>query len=131
MPPGAGTVIRKQVVEFYLDQIAHDPIRQGLDPVGDQLSRAGDTDMALCAWDLQMAKGYFPSLKLTHLIPAKRMEPDYLARLFEGTAYCDTLLQAHAPHGSARGSIIALAARRALPEVEIVHAAPEPAAVGN
>ena len=93
VPPGAGTAIRKRVVEFYLDQIAHDPIRQGLDPVGDQLSRAGDTDMALCAWDLQLAKGYFPSLKLTHLIPAKRLEPDYLAKLFEGTAYCDTLLQ--------------------------------------
>ncbi len=93
VPPGAGMAIRRSVVDYYLQEISNDPTRQGFDPVGDKLSRAGDTDMALCAWDLNLAKGYFPELRLTHLIPAKRLEVSYLTDLFENTAYCDTMLQ--------------------------------------
>lgn len=92
VPPGAGMALRKLVVEYYLQEIASDPVRQGLDPVGEKLSRSGDVDMALCAWELKLAKGYFPELRLTHIIPAKRLQVRYLADLFENTAYCDTLL---------------------------------------
>jgi glycosyltransferase involved in cell wall biosynthesis len=92
IPPGAGMGIRKTVAEYYAQQIEHDPVRQGLDPVGKKLSRAGDTDMALCAFDVGLARGYFPQLKLKHLISKDRLRPEYMERLIEGTEYSVNLL---------------------------------------
>ncbi len=92
LPPGAGMGIRKTVAEYYAEQIKADPIRQGLDPVGDKLSRAGDTDLALCAFDAGLARGYYPQLKLKHLIPKNRLEPEYMEHLIEGTEYSVSLL---------------------------------------
>jgi glycosyltransferase involved in cell wall biosynthesis len=92
IPPGAGMGIRKMVAEYYAEQIKADPVRQGLDPVGDKLSRAGDTDLALCAFDVRLARGYYPQLKLKHLIPRNRLEPEYMERLIEGSNYSLTLL---------------------------------------
>ena len=90
--PGAGMVIRKAVVERYLRIISNDPVRQSLDPVGARLSRAGDTDMMLCAYEVGLAKGYFPALRLTHLISSNRLTLDYLCRLREEGEYCNALL---------------------------------------
>lgn len=92
IPPGAGMGIRKTVAEYYAQQIKADPVRQGLDPVGDKLSRAGDTDLALCAFEVGFARGYYPQLKLKHLISRDRLEPEYLERLIEGSTYSVTLL---------------------------------------
>jgi glycosyltransferase involved in cell wall biosynthesis len=92
IPPGAGMGILKTVAEYYAQQIKADPVRQGLDPVGDELSRAGDTDLALCAFDLGFARGYYPQLKLKHLIPKNRLEPEYIERLIEGSNYSVSLL---------------------------------------
>jgi glycosyltransferase involved in cell wall biosynthesis len=92
IPPGAGMGIRKTIAEYYTQQIENDPVRQGLDPVGEMLSRAGDTDLALCAFELGLARGYFPQLKLKHLIPKSRLEPDYIESLIEGSNYSVSLL---------------------------------------
>lgn len=92
IPPGAGMVIRKTVAANYVQQIKEDPIRQRLDPVGNELLRCGDTDMALCALDMGLAKGYYPQLKLTHLIPKERLELKYMQRLMKGSEYSSTLL---------------------------------------
>lgn len=92
IPPGAGMGIRKTVAEYYARQIKADSVRQGLDPVGDKLSRAGDTDLALCAFDVGFARGYCPQLKLKHLIPKNRLEPEYMERLIEGSSYSLSLL---------------------------------------
>jgi len=92
IPPGAGMGIRKSVAEYYAEQIRADNVRQGLDPVGDKLSRAGDTDLALCAFDVGLARGYYPQLKLKHLISKDRLEPKYMERLIEGSNYSMTLL---------------------------------------
>ena len=92
IPPGAGMGIRKTVAEYYEQQIKADPVRQGLDPVGDKLSRAGDTDLALCAFDVGFARGYYPQLKLKHLISKNRLEPEYFERLIEGSSYSVCLL---------------------------------------
>lgn len=91
-PPGAGMAIKKTVAQYYAEQLKRDSIRQGLDCVGDGLLRAGDTDMALCALDMGLARGYYPQLKLTHLITKNRLEPDYIQRLMEGAEYSATLL---------------------------------------
>lgn len=92
VPPGAGMAIRKSIAQSYLRQIKDDPTRQSLDPVGTRLSRSGDTDMALSAYDLGFAKGYFPELDVTHLIPRERLSLNYLEDLVENAARCDTLL---------------------------------------
>lgn len=91
-PPGAGMAIRKDIAEYYARQVREDPIRLALDPIGDKLSRSGDTDMALCSFEMGFAKGYFPELKLTHLIPKARLEPGYIQRLVEGSEYSAMLL---------------------------------------
>jgi len=92
VPPGAGMAIRKVVAQDYARKIKRDSVRQGFDPVGSKLSRAGDTDMALCALDMGFAKGYYPQLQLTHLIPENRLDSKYIQNLVEGSAYSITLL---------------------------------------
>src|SRR4030095_9960215 len=92
IPPGAGMGIRKSVAEYYAEQIKADNVRQGLDPVGDKLSRAGDTDLALCAFDVGLARGYYPLLQVKTLISKDRLEPQYMERLIEGSNYSMTLL---------------------------------------
>jgi glycosyltransferase involved in cell wall biosynthesis len=92
VPPGAGMALRRIVAQDYARQIKSDSLRQGFDPVGKKLSRAGDTDMALCALDMGLAKGYFPELRLTHLIPKGRLELKYMQALVEGSEYSITLL---------------------------------------
>ena len=44
----------------------------------------GDCDINLTLLDEGWGVGYFPQLKLTHLIPAGRLTKDYLARLNRG-----------------------------------------------
>ncbi|CAN5376125.1 hypothetical protein BH20VER3_BH20VER3_02550 [soil metagenome] len=89
---GAGMVLRKRVAERYLKEIANSPLRKSLDPVGTKLSRSGDIDMALCAFDEGFAKGYSPDLILTHLIPKERLRLTYLSELRGEGEFCDTLL---------------------------------------
>jgi glycosyl transferase family 2 len=93
VPPGAGMGILKTVAEYYAQQIATDPIRQGFDPVGKRISRCGDTDMALCVFDMGLGMGYCPSLKLKHLMPKERLQSGYFQRLMEGGEYSITLLR--------------------------------------
>jgi glycosyltransferase involved in cell wall biosynthesis len=83
-PVGAGLCVRRTAIESYVQALAHDPVRLNLDRSGSSLASGGDNDLVFeilnAGWDI----GYFPSLTLTHLIPASRLEPTYLARLNEG-----------------------------------------------
>lgn len=79
-PIGAGMVLRREAWAAWTERPASAPT----DRRGAELTSSGDNDIVLCAlhggWDI----GYFPQLSLTHLIPASRLEPTYLARLNEG-----------------------------------------------
>ncbi len=83
-PVGAGLSFRRSAVTPYLEALAADPSRLGLDRAGRSLASGGDNDLVFtilhAGWDV----GYFPELSLTHLIPAGRLRADYLARLNEG-----------------------------------------------
>lgn len=83
-PVGAGLCIRRSAVESYATALATDARRLALDRTGRSLASGGDNDLVFTAlhagWDI----GYFPELKLTHLIPASRLAPPYLAALNEG-----------------------------------------------
>lgn len=83
LPCGAGLVVRAAVARRYLDALRTDPVRAALDRRGDSLASCGDTDLALTAVDHGLGTGVFPGLRLVHLIPARRVRPDYLLALIE------------------------------------------------
>jgi glycosyltransferase involved in cell wall biosynthesis len=80
-PIGAGMAIRRAAWQAWLDSTTGTAIS---DRRGDELTSSGDNDLVLSVMRAGWEVGYFPSLKLTHLIPAARLEPDYLARLNRG-----------------------------------------------
>ncbi|WP_310428146.1 glycosyltransferase [Chamaesiphon sp. VAR_48_metabat_135_sub] len=83
-PCGAGICIRKIVAQKYSELVCNDLKRLGLDRQGSLLTSCGDTDLALTACDIGLGTGLFKDLQLTHLIPASRLEEEYLVRLIEG-----------------------------------------------
>jgi glycosyltransferase involved in cell wall biosynthesis len=80
-PMGAGMALRRAAAQSWLDLDSHAalPDRRGSD-----LSSSGDNDIVLAAMKAGWEAAYFPSLRLTHLIPAFRTTRDYLARLNRG-----------------------------------------------
>jgi len=97
LPSGAGLVIRSNVAREYARLTLADPLRSNLDRRGADLTGSGDRDLSATSIRLGLGTGKFPSLKLDHLIPAGRVEPVYLIRLAEATAYGETIL--HFLHG--------------------------------
>jgi hypothetical protein len=92
-PCGAGLCIRKIVADQYTKLVFQDAIRAGLDRKGKLLTSCGDSDLALTACDIGLGTGQFTSLKLTHLIPARRLQEEYLLQLVKGIAYSSAILQ--------------------------------------
>lgn len=91
-PCGAGMCVRKVVAQEYAKLVNSDLKRLNLDRQGKLLISGGDTDLAFTACDIGLGTGLFVSLKLTHLIPSRRLEEDYLIRLTEGLAYSNIIL---------------------------------------
>jgi glycosyltransferase involved in cell wall biosynthesis len=80
-PIGAGMALRQEAVRTWLE--AAD--RGGpSDRRGGELTSGGDNDIVLTIMARGWEVGYFPELKLVHLIPASRLEAGYLARLNRG-----------------------------------------------
>lgn len=94
LPVGAGMCIRRPVAEAYRKAVLDDVNRGRLDRRGNELGSAGDTDIALTAFDLGLGTGVFCALRLTHLIPQERIQEDYLLRLMEGLSYSHLILNA-------------------------------------
>lgn len=86
-PWGAGMCIRRPVAEAYRRIVEKDSRRRDLDRTGDSLVSCGDMDLAYVAIDEGMGIGVFPTLSLTHLIPASRMTEEYFLRLTEANAF--------------------------------------------
>ncbi|WP_414550949.1 glycosyltransferase [Anabaena sp. CCY 0017] len=91
-PCGAGLCIRKFVAEKYAESVYNQNTRIKLDRKGKQLTSCGDSDLAFTACDMGLGTGQFTSLKMTHLIPASRLQLDYIERLVEGMTYSTTML---------------------------------------
>jgi glycosyltransferase involved in cell wall biosynthesis len=83
-PVGAGLAIRRVAALAYADAVARDPRRRTLDRTAGRLSSGGDNDLVFTALHAGGDVAYFPELRLTHLIPASRLAPRYLARLNRG-----------------------------------------------
>jgi hypothetical protein len=67
-------------------------LRASLDRRGADLTGSGDRDLSATSIRLGLGTGKFPSLKLDHLMSAARVDPAYLVRLAEATAYGETIL---------------------------------------
>ena len=80
-PIGAGMVLRRDDALRWAAEIATDPSRRALDRAGSQLVSGGDNDIVITVVKGGAKAAYFPELVLTHLIPAARCQPAYLARL--------------------------------------------------
>jgi len=91
-PCGAGLCVRRSVGQHYVAQLVNNPERQNLDRKGKLLTSCGDSDLAFTACDVGLGTGQFVSLKLSHLIPAERLQERYLLKLIEGLSYSGTLL---------------------------------------
>ncbi len=83
-PVGAGLCLRRAAADPYLQAVAADPRRKRFDRRGAALASGGDNDLVFTALHAGWDVGYFPGLRVTHLIPRSRLEPAYLARLNEG-----------------------------------------------
>ena len=81
-PIGAGMVLRREAAAAWLAA----PDRGLTDRRGTDLTSGGDNDIVLTLFGAGWAIAYFPGLALTHLIPAGRLERDYLGRLNRGIA---------------------------------------------
>lgn len=93
LPIGAGSCYRKAVAEEYFHLVHADPKRSKLGSTGALLLRGEDLDMGFTAYDMGLGVGIFASLKLLHIIPANRLEEQYLLKLIEGTYYSGMVLR--------------------------------------
>ena len=91
-PIGAGMVIRSSVALEYCKKVINDRRRLSLDRIGNLLGGSGDLDMAYTACDMGMGIGVFACLELDHLIPSRRVEPEYMVKLMEESVFSSTLL---------------------------------------
>jgi hypothetical protein len=91
-PCGAGICVRRIVAEKYASLVRNDSKRLAMDRTGKSLMSCGDTDLALTACDIGLGIGQFKLLKLNHLIPATRLQEEYLAKLVEGIEYSHKVL---------------------------------------
>ncbi len=98
-PAGAGLCVRKPIADTYARMVRTDPKRKLLGRTGGGLGACEDFDLAFCAIDAGLGTGVFTRLRLTHLMPSGRVQPEYLQRLVEGHSFSSTLI--HAWRGNA------------------------------
>ena len=89
-PFGAGMVVRRGLGEKYAARKTEAGVFFGRS--GSSLLSSDDYEISLIAADEGTGYGVFRRLTLTHLIPSRRVEREYLLRLYEACAQSDLLL---------------------------------------
>lgn len=92
LPPGAGMVVRRRVVQRWAELWNADPLRKSLGHAGLAVGAGEDADMALCSLEFGLGVGRFPNLELTHLIPSRKITFAYLKSLHRAQAYSTVIL---------------------------------------
>ena len=87
IPAGNGMVLRKAVADIYRQRVAQDARWLEIGRVGTSLMGSDDTDLVFTSIDAGFAIGTSSRLHMTHLIPARRLTPGYLARLLYSSNY--------------------------------------------
>ena len=91
-PASAGLCVRRGVMAEVQRRTTACGLRQSLGRRGQLLLSGEDYDINLTACDMGLGCGVFQALKLTHLIPARRLSADYLVKLWYGNAFSNALL---------------------------------------
>jgi glycosyltransferase involved in cell wall biosynthesis len=86
LPFGVGMCLRRAVADQYASLCQRDFVRRSLDRAGESLASCGDTDIAVLTCALGMGTACFTGLKITHLIPERRMTRQYMSRLIASKA---------------------------------------------
>jgi glycosyltransferase involved in cell wall biosynthesis len=92
IPWGAGLCVRKEVAIAYC-QFCDQSSLQIISHQGEGLLGGEDTEMAFVCCSRGLGVGIFPELKITHLIPQRRVSEDYIVRFAEGTSISNNLLR--------------------------------------
>jgi len=91
-PWGAGLCVLRDVGLAYAEVLGSDKIRRSLGRRGKILLSCEDLDLSLFACKLGFGTGVFPELSLVHIIPARRLERQYLVELASGNAASHLIL---------------------------------------
>jgi glycosyltransferase involved in cell wall biosynthesis len=92
IPWSAGGCIRKEVAIAYC-QFCDQSSLQIVSHQGEDLLGGEDTEMCFVCCSRGLGVGIFPELKMTHLIPHRRVSEDYIVRFAEGTTISNNLLR--------------------------------------
>jgi glycosyltransferase involved in cell wall biosynthesis len=92
IPWSAGGCIRKEVAIAYC-QFCDQSSLQIISHQGEGLLGGEDTEMCFVCCSRGLGVGIFPELRMTHLIPQRRVSEDYIVRFAEGTSISNTLLR--------------------------------------
>jgi glycosyltransferase involved in cell wall biosynthesis len=92
IPWGAGMCLRKDVAIAYCEFCDQSSL-QIISHQGEGLLGGEDTEMCFVCCSRGLGVGTFPALKMTHLIPQRRVTKDYIVRFAEGTAISNNLLR--------------------------------------
>ncbi len=84
MPSGAGMVIKRDLALKHAHALQQEPRLLRLSRAGTAMMSGDDVDMVLTCLENKQATGMFPGLKLTHVIPAGRLEEKYMLALVAG-----------------------------------------------
>lgn len=74
---------KKIFEQYFVPHFNSNPFSRGLGRKGESLISGEDNDIVFTLYKSGQSIGYFPQLKFTHLIPAKRLSLNYMARLIE------------------------------------------------
>ena len=83
-PIGAGMGIRMKALQPYIER-QETRVDIITDRLGGSLASGGDNDIVIGILKAGWQVGYFPALRLQHIIPAQRMTVKYMARLLKET----------------------------------------------
>ena len=88
---GAGLCVRGSVAKAYCEMFERSKIRI-TSRVGETLLGHEDFEISYVACHTGLGMGLFPALKISHLIPKRRITEDYLLKLYEGSRTSNLML---------------------------------------
>lgn len=92
IPWGAGLCLRRGVATAYSD-LCDESSFQIVSRQGDVLLNGEDTEISFVCCRQGFGVGIFPKLKITHLIPQRRVTEEYIVRFAEGICVSNILLR--------------------------------------
>ena len=92
-PHGAGLCVPRRTAALYSQFVRKLRTSEVLDRHGENLFSGGDDVFSWLSVRCDTGFGIFPELQITHLIPAGRVQQDYLVRLVHGHSFSHAVLR--------------------------------------